>query len=370
MRRNCIAGLCLLLAAIALEATPRPAGIVVENVATGEEAGGGQASSRAMCSYRGNETPIRRRTQPSERTLQDAVRRSGNADRSVSSRENDLDRIPAPQRKLRAHASAVRVGGRNAALVLGQSPENLRSGRTPDRSRSGRDPGTRTWRTLAGGLAASGDHLGAAWIWLRTARKKAAADRIDAAVEWFDLAIAQARAANRADVESQLWGFQGEALAAARRFAEGEAALRRAIAIREQSSPDSLAVAYCLEDLIKVTEQRGAAYEAAQTRALRIRETLAPGSAVEAGSLAGTCAFSTFFRGDLRTAVELQRQALAIHRRIDETGAKAAYAVDDLVQWRSSAAIWPQANSTASSHFALSSRFPGEVGLDSLPALS
>ena len=178
-----------------------------------------------------------------------------------------------------------------------------------------------------------------------------------------DLAIAQARAANRADVESQLWGFQGEALAAARRFAEGEAALRRAIAIREQSSPDSLAVAYCLEDLIKVTEQRGAAYEAAQTRALRIRETLAPGSAVEAESLADV-AFSTFFRGDLRTAVELQRQALAIHRRIDETGAKAAYAVNNVCAMEIERGDLAAGEQHCEQSLALSSRFPGEVGLD------
>jgi hypothetical protein len=101
-----------------------------------------------------------------------------------------------------------------------------------------------------------------------------------------DLAIAQARVANRADVEAQLWAFKGaDILAAAKRFEAGDAALRQALAIRERLEPEGLAVADSLNALNWVTEPRGAPYEAAQTRALRIAERLAPGSALEANSL-------------------------------------------------------------------------------------
>ena len=135
MRRNCIAGLCLLLAAIALEATPSPAGIVVENVATGEEAErAGLQPGDVLVSWKRNPNPPANPAGASGlfRTPFDVLETQ--IDQSPRARTISI-RIPAPREARGRHASAVRVGGRNAALVLGQSPENLRSGRTPDRSR-------------------------------------------------------------------------------------------------------------------------------------------------------------------------------------------------------------------------------------------
>ena len=362
MRLNRIVGLCLLLAATALEATPSPAGLVVENVAPGEEAEkAGLQPGDVLVSWKRKPKP------PANPAGASGVFRT-----PFDVLETQIDQSP------RARTISIEYRRRGKLATATLLPYGWAVETRPSFSDSrlktyeaGRqliengevDKGYQTWSALAGKLVASGDHLGAAWIWLRTARKQAEADRIDAAVESFDLAIAQARAAGRADVESQLWGYQGEALAAARRFTEGEAALRRAIAIREQGAPDSLAVAYCLEELVKVTEQRGAAYEAAQTRALRIRATLAPGSAVEAASLADI-AFSTFFRGDLRTAVELQREALAIHRRIDETGSRVAYAINNICAMEIERGDLAAGEQHCEQSLALSSRYPGEVGLD------
>ena len=221
------------------------------------------------------------------------------------------------------------------------------------------EKGCQAWRDLAGALSASGDHLGAAWVWLQTARKQADADRIDAAAASFDLGIAQAQAADRTDVESQLWGYKGKALADANRFAEGEAALRQALAIRERAGVDSLAVAYCLDQLVL---DAGMADEAAQTRALRIWKRLAPGSAAEAASLTAI-ARNARYRGSFQEALDLQRQALAIHRQIDETGLQVAMAIKGLCVFEAESHNLAAAEQHCAKALELSSRLQGKEAL-------
>jgi CHAT domain-containing protein/Tfp pilus assembly protein PilF len=224
------------------------------------------------------------------------------------------------------------------------------------------EEGIRIWTRLANDLSGSDDHLEAAWVWSRIARKQAESEQIDPAVRSFGLAIEQARLARRVDVQSQLWASQGKALANARRYGEAKTALQKALSLREQERPDSLAVANCLEDLIQVSEPRGAAYEAAQTRALRIREKVAPGSSVHAESLQDI-AFSSYFRGDLRRAVELQQQALAIHRQIDEAGSRVAYAINNLCGMEVTRGNLAVGEQLCEESLALSRGFEGEVGL-------
>jgi CHAT domain-containing protein/Tfp pilus assembly protein PilF len=190
--------------------------------------------------------------------------------------------------------------------------------------------GTDAWRALADALSATGDLLDAAWIFRRIARAQAEAGDVDGAAASMDLAVARARAAGRPDVEAQLWEFKGgDILAAAKRFQEGEPALRQALAIREREDPDSLAVAQSLNALNWVTEPRGAAYEAAQSRALRIAQRLAPGSALEANSLSGLGTV-TAWRGDERAGLSMTRRALEISERIDRGSGLVLFHVNNL----------------------------------------
>ena len=177
--------------------------------------------------------------------------------------------------------------------------------------------GVEAWEALASEVSASGDSLTGAWVWLRIATRQASVGRIDAAAASMDLAIAQARLANRPDVEAQLWGLKGEGiLAAAKKFKEGEAALRQALAIRERLAPDSLEVAHSLSALNSVTEPRGAVYEAEQSRVLRIAQRHGPGSALEADTL-NSLGTVTAWRGETRAGVALERRALAVSQALD-----------------------------------------------------
>jgi len=365
MKRNPLPAFCLVLAFATVGAASRPdaaaVGVVVEKVVQGEEA--------ERAGIRPGDVLLSWKRQPNPPA--NPAGASGTFGTPFDVLETQIDQSP------RARSLTVeyrRSGKRESAALLPYSwkvetrpafsDARLKTYETGKRliENGELEKGCQAWRDLADELSASGDRLGAAWVWLRTAGKQAEADRIDAASGAFDLGIAQARAAGRADVESQLWGYKGEVLAAARQFAEGEAALRRALAIREERSPDGLAVAHCLEALDNVTEARGAAYEAAQARALRIRQKLAPGSAVEAASLRDL-AISSFFRGDLRRGIELQQQALAIHQRIDENGSRVAYAINNVCAFEVERGDLAAAEPICARSFALSRRFPGEVGL-------
>jgi CHAT domain-containing protein/tetratricopeptide (TPR) repeat protein len=189
---------------------------------------------------------------------------------------------------------------------------------------------TDVWRALAGELSSSGDPLAAAWMLRRVAAREAEAQRVDAAVETIDQAIAQARAAGRADVEAQLWGFKGgEILAAAKRFREGDPALRQALAIREREDPDGLSVAQSLNSLNWVSEPRGSAYEADQSRALRIAQKLAPGSALEANCQSGV-GIVVSWRGDARAGRSMIRRALEISESLDPRSRHVLFHVNNL----------------------------------------
>jgi CHAT domain-containing protein/Flp pilus assembly protein TadD len=187
--------------------------------------------------------------------------------------------------------------------------KNLIEGGTLDR-------GSEVWRALAQALSTSGDHKSAAWLLMRLSLLESAAGRTDQATALLDQALADARAAQRPDIESQLWIQLADVLSTADRQEESAQAARHALSIRERDAPDSLAAADALCKLafpMAWLDPEGARLE---RRALEIRTRLAPESLATAASL-NNVANSADVHGDSRTAAELFRRSLAISERLE-----------------------------------------------------
>jgi CHAT domain-containing protein/tetratricopeptide (TPR) repeat protein len=191
------------------------------------------------------------------------------------------------------------------------------------------DKGLETWRHLAAALSAAGRHVESAWLWRRAGMKLSELKQVDPAIAALDRGLEEARSARRPEAESQLFLSEAEVYRAASRRDDAQRAGRKAVAIREQSGAEGLAVAYTLQELVPSIPSESPEYEASVRRSLRIRERQAPGSRAEAASLQILLQIVNA-KGDSGTSVELGRRALAIHERLNPVSNDVAKALSNL----------------------------------------
>src|SRR5262249_40963713 len=132
--------------------------------------------------------------------------------------------------------------------------------------------GSEIWRALAGHLSAASQHVEAAWLWSRIGWKQFEAKQPDSAIASMEQAIAEARAGGRPEIEAGLRITEWDVLMRADRPKDAVEPARKALAIREEIAPGSLAIAHCLARISLTMEGYDPEYERINRRGLRIRQ--------------------------------------------------------------------------------------------------
>jgi len=189
------------------------------------------------------------------------------------------------------------------------------------------EKGWGAWESLAVSLSKAGHHVDAAWLGSRVGAGESGAKQTDRALTSLGAALLEARAAVRPDIEAQLLVRKSDFLYEGRRIAEGRKAALAALAIRERTAPETLAIVDALRSVWMVTDDPE--FGSFVGRALLLAGRLAPASLIEASTLSEMAAFAEH-HGDAGTALEYVRRALAIHRALDPDGLTVAFSFNDL----------------------------------------
>ena len=192
------------------------------------------------------------------------------------------------------------------------------------------------WRALAAGLGSRGEHRKASWLLLKLARVADEKHADAEAASAFEAAVREAEAGGHVGDRALLQNAQGRFFEDHSDWDKATAAYREALAAYTSLQPDSLGVAWTLENVGAVALKRGDLTPAEDELklALSIRERLAPESIDTANSLSNL-GIAARDRGDLPGAESYYRRALAIDERLAPESEDMAATLNNLgvVEW-------------------------------------